>query len=260
MGLDRINPVALITGAASGVGAACARDIAMRSDGGLILVDRDEAALDRLADLLGEQGAAPERVSILAFDVCDLQQWERASAFIKDQYGRLDWALASADPSSAASNADNGLVDWPRVNLDGAVLTLRAAMPLMKLNSQGGAIVVAASAAALKAESGPNAAAKGMLQLLRIVAKEGAPDNIRVNAVTLGAAGASIATLAPSFQDLARQAGGEHAAFHKIAQLATPLARYAGADDIARLVLMLLADETAVSGVTLVAEPSNRLS
>jgi NAD(P)-dependent dehydrogenase (short-subunit alcohol dehydrogenase family) len=240
---DRLNAVALITGAGYGIGAACARDIGKRADGGLILIDADEGALAATADDLELRGAFPERVSTLAFDAADAARWAQAAEFIKAQYGRLDWALVNAGVTSTI--------------LAGALLTLRSVMPLMRGNARGGAVVVTAAAALLKAESGIaayGAAKSGLLQLMRVAAKEGAPDNIRVNAIVSGGVETPMLRKAPMFQDLVRQKGGERAAFDAIAKQATPLARYAGADDIARLTLMLLSDESAITGATLVVD------
>jgi NAD(P)-dependent dehydrogenase (short-subunit alcohol dehydrogenase family) len=255
MGLERLDTVAIITGAASGIGAACARDVAKRAEGGLILVDQDVDALDRLADALGEQGAAPERVSMLAFDVGDADDWARAGQFIRDQYGRLDWAVVNAAAAPASTGAPTDLIDWRRsmaTNLDGAFMSLRTVMPLMKLNSQGGAVVITAPAAAIKSD--PASALKaGLLQLVRAAAKEGAPDLLRINALAHSGAEAPVAASLPLFQDLVGQAGGEQAALEAIAKLAMPAARYAETD-VARAILMLLSDATPISGATLVVD------
>lgn len=255
--MDRLNPVTLITGAASGIGAACARDLAQRSKGGLLLVDHDDAALAAVADGLDQP---PERVSTLAFDVADADRWAQAAKFIESQYGRLDWAIVNAGVAHSAPIAETDLVDWRRVmstNLDGAFLTLRTVMPLMSRNAQGGAIVVTASAAAIKAEPGVGAYAAskaGLLQLMRVAAKEGAPNNIRVNAIAPGGVETPMWSTMPWFADLVRETGSERAAFDKIAGMATPLARYAGAEDIARLIIMLLSENAPITGATLVVD------
>jgi 2-keto-3-deoxy-L-fuconate dehydrogenase len=260
MEADRLDAIALITGAGSGIGAAVARDIARRSDGGLILVDFDEDALAAVADDLEQNHVAPERVSTLAFDVADQDWWKRAAEFIRGQYGRLDWAVVNAGVAHSSKIEETDLVDWRRVmstNLDGAFLTLRTVMPLMRGNIRGGSIVVSASAAAIKAEPGVGAYAAskaGLLQLMRVAAKEGAPDNIRVNAIAPGGVETPMWSSMPWFQDLVRENGSERAAFDAIAQLATPLARYASADDIARLIIMLLSDESPITGATLVVD------
>lgn len=257
MDLARINPVTLITGAASGIGAACASLLARRSEGGLILADFDEDALCKTADSLSQP---PERVSTLAFDVADPDRWADAAHFIQAQYGRLDWAIVNAGVAHSSRIEETDLVDWRRVmstNLDGAFLTLRAVMPLMRENAQGGSIVVTASAAALKAELGVGAYAAskaGLLQLMRVAAKEGAGDNIRVNAIAPGGVETPMWSTMPWFQDLVREKGSERAAFDSIAAMATPLARYAAADDIARLIVMLLSDDSPITGATLVVD------
>jgi NAD(P)-dependent dehydrogenase (short-subunit alcohol dehydrogenase family) len=58
----------------------------------------------------------------------------------------------------------------------------------------------------------------------------------------------------PWFADLVRESGSEKAAFDRLASMATPLARYAAADDIARLIIMLLSDEAPITGATLVVD------
>jgi len=244
MDFDRLNPVALISGATFGLGAACARPIAHAAEGGLIIVDRDAALLEKLADKLGEQGAAPERVSMLANDGSDANWWDRAGEFIKGQYGRLDWAIINACPPPLA---DGDLVDWKRdasAQLESAFQTLRTVMPLMRFNSQGGAIVVIAPASSIKPEP-------GLLQLIRAAAREAAEDNIRVNAIATESADAAALQ---SFQNIVRETGSERAAFEIIANLSPPLARYAAGDDVMRLLLMLLTDDAPVTGATLVVE------
>lgn len=254
---DRLNPVALITGAASGIGAAAAQRLAAKASGGLILIDIDEAALAAAADALENP---PERVSTLAFDISDPARWRAAGDFIADQYGRLDWAVANAGIAQSGAIADLAFEDWRRVmavNLDGAFLTLRAAMALMRANAQGGAIVAVASASGLKAEPGVaayGASKAGLLHLMKVAAREGAPDRIRVNAVAPGGVETPMWRGVPMFQDLVRQAGSERAAFDQLAAHATPLARYAGADDIARLIEFLLIDPAPITGATLVAD------
>ena len=166
------RPVALVTGAASGIGAACARLIT--ADGGavLVMVDRDEDGLAAMVTTL----PCPEDALAIALDVTDETAWARATVMIEDRCGRLDWVVASAGVAFAAIT-DTRLEDWRRVlaiNLDGVFLTLRATLPLIRAGGQGGSVVVISSAAAVKAEAGVGAygASKaGALHLAKVAAK-----------------------------------------------------------------------------------------
>ena len=243
MELDRLTPVALVTGAASGFGAACASLLSRRAEGGLILVDIDEAALCKTADSLSQP---PERVSTLAFDIADSKRWADAAQFIRAQYGRLDWAVVNA---GAAPAAQSDLVEWRRdAELDDAFLALRAVTPLMRANAQGGAIVVTASTAAL------NAPKAGLTQFMRVAAQEATPGIVRVNAIAPGGVDTPQWANMPWFQDLVTEHDGEAAALDALAQNPAPLARYAAAGDVARLILLLLSDASSLTGATLVVD------
>lgn len=242
MELDRLTPVALVTGAASGFGAACASLLSRHAEGGLILVDTDEDALCKTADALSQP---PERVSTLAFDVADPKRWGDAAAFIRAQYGRLDWAVINA----AAQPAPSELVEWRRdAELDDAFMALRAVTPLMRSNTQGGAIVVTASTATL------NAPKAGLTQFMRVAAQEATPGVVRVNAIAAGGPDTPGWAEMPWFQDLVIHAGSEGGALDQIGQDNPPLARYAAASDVARLIKLLLSDASTVTGATLVVD------
>ncbi len=257
MDLDRLNAVALITEAASAMGSACARAIAKSAAGGLILADRNEDALAKLADELEALRIAPERVSILAFDVTDPDRWAQASDFIRTQYGRIDWAVLNADAARDAAAEESDLVDWGRLmpaSLESITLSLRHAGPLMQGNFQGGAIVITAPSAAIKIENGALGAKSGLLPLVRAAAQTGAAHTVRVNAIAVGAVEAKPLADAPLFQDMVATAGGARAAFETLGKSTPPLARYAAKDDAGRLAVMLLSDENPITGATLVVD------
>ena len=140
------------------------------------------------------------------------------------------------------------------VNLDGAFLTLRSAMRAMK--GRGGAIVVTASAAGIKAEAGVGAygASKAaLIHLVKVAAKEGAPARIRVNAIAPAGVETPVWDQVPMFADRA-EAIGRDAAFAELAA-GTPLGRYARPEEVAAQIAFLLSDDAAlVTGATLVGD------
>jgi 2-keto-3-deoxy-L-fuconate dehydrogenase len=230
----RLNPVALVSGAASGIGAACARSLATYASGGLIMVDNDEAALSAVANALP---SPPERVSTLAFDAGDPEAWKRAQTFIRTQYGRLDWAVAGVDAERRLDSAA-----LPRATLGVA----NAVTPLMKTNIQGGTIVLALAAHAAKVDA--------LLQLVRVASKEGAAHKVRVNAVLNGAVESALWRRDPDFAALIREKRDEIGALNHIAANTIPLVRCGATQDILRLVRLLLSDDSAISGATLAVD------
>jgi NAD(P)-dependent dehydrogenase (short-subunit alcohol dehydrogenase family) len=239
------NAVALITGAASGIGAAAATHLAERGTKKLILCDSQEGKLADFAFSL------PCERQLLIGDVADEELWAAA-----DLSG-LTHAVVNAGIGFAAPIADTSLEDWRRVmavNLDGAFLALKAAMKAMR---DGGAIVITASAAGLKAERGiaAYAASKAaVIQLARVAAKEGAP-RIRVNAIAPGGVETPIWSDQPFFEDLVSKCGGEEAAYRALAEPGTPLGRFASPAEIAAQIGFLLSNEAAfTTGSCLVAD------
>jgi 2-keto-3-deoxy-L-fuconate dehydrogenase len=250
--------VALVTGAGSGIGAATAVRLADAGVVGLVLTDRDGAALDALAARLDRPGL---RLLARVADVAEEGAWLALEDDSRRTFGRLDCAVANAGIAHGESLAEHAFETWRRVlsvNLDGVFLTLRTALRLIRAGGQGGAIVVVASAAAVKAEPGIaayGASKAGALQLARVAAKEGAPDRIRVNAILPGGVETPIWRDVPFFQQLVQESGDERAAFEHMASLATPLGRYATADEVATQIAFLLSDAAAtMTGAALVTD------
>lgn len=245
---------ALITGAASGIGAATARRLAEEGLSGLVLTDVDRAALKAAAGDLVRDGLD---VLTLAFDVGDPAAWADAEGTIRARFGGLDALVANAGVGAGGRLVDLAYEEWRRVlrvNLDGVFLTLKHGLRLMR---DGGAAVVVASAAGIKAEPGigPYAASKaGAAQLAKVAAKEQASRGVRVNAIAPGGVDTPIWNEVPFFRDLEAKLGRE-AAVAEMAAMATPLKRYASADEIAAQIAWLLSDAAAyMTGAVLVAD------
>ncbi|MFT4027975.1 MAG: SDR family oxidoreductase [Novosphingobium sp.] len=241
---DFSGRTALITGAASGIGAATARWLAARGIAELVLVDRDEPRLGLNCPARRYTG-----------DVADEALWER----IEREVPRLDHALLGAGIANGCPIADQSFAEWRRVlstNLDGMFLSLRTALRLMK--DGGRSLVLTASVNGMKAEPGTSAygASKaGVLQLAKVAAKEAAPLGIRVNAIAPGGVDTPIWDDMPFFQDMASDLGSREAAIAAMGKMATPLGRYASAEEVAAQIGFLLSDAAAnITGTALVSD------
>lgn len=225
---------ALVTGAASGIGRAVAERLADDGVLHLVLVDRDAAALEALRLRC--------RVDRIIGDVADETLWNEAA--LPD----LDFAVINAGVAGAGPIAELDFAEWRRilsVNLDGAFLTLRAAMRAMA--GRGGAIVAVSSASGIKAEPGVaayGASKAALIQLVKVAAKEGAAQGIRVNAIAPAGVETSVWDAVPMFADRAAEIGRDEA-FAEMAKLATPMGRYAKPEEIAGQIAFLLSDEAA---------------
>jgi 2-keto-3-deoxy-L-fuconate dehydrogenase len=246
---DFTDAIILVTGAASGIGAAVATRIANEGARKLILIDMDE---DRLRDFAF---SLPCERQVLIGDVADEQLWADA-----DLTG-LTHAVVNAGIGAGGPIEDLAFAEWRRVlsvNLDGAFLTLQAAMRAIRSTGQSGAIVLTASAAGVKAEPGIaayGASKAAVIHLARIAAKEGASANIRVNAIAPGGVETAIWTGLSFFQDLVESTGSEAAAYKAMAVMATPLGRYAKPEEIAGQIAFLLSDRAAyITGACLVSD------
>jgi NAD(P)-dependent dehydrogenase (short-subunit alcohol dehydrogenase family) len=244
---------ALVTGAASGIGEAVVLRLVREGVGGLVLVDRDEQGLASIAS-----GAGGAQVVVRRHDVADPDAWAATEAAAREAFGGVDLAVVNAGVSIAGRVAEQTFADWRAVlstNLDGAFLTLQAALRLI---SDGGAIVAVASASAVKAEpaTGAYAASKaGVVQLTKVAAREAASRGVRVNAILPGGVKTPIWQAVPMFRELVQDAGDEDLAFDKMAAWATPLGRYAEAEEVAGMIAFLLSDQAAtVTGAALVCD------
>ena len=238
---------ALVTGAASGIGAATARWLDSHGIAELIVVDLDER---RLAEL--DLGCTVQRI---AGDVADPELWTAVAA----QAAGLDHAVINAGVAAAAPIVDLDLEQWRKVmatNLDGTFLGLRCSLRAMQ--AAGGSIVVTASVSGLKAEPGTGAYAASKaaaLQLARVAAREAAPRGIRINAIAPGGVDTAIWDQMPFFQELVAQHGDRGAAMAEMGRMATPLGRYATADEIAAQIGFLLSPSAAtITGAVLVSD------
>ena len=240
-------PKTLITGAASGIGRATAELLA-RQGHELVLVD--------INDLAPIVPGHPGTTRVIG-NVSSETFWTEAEPGLAG----LTHAVTIAGVSSAGPIDQLDFAEWRRVmsvNLDGAFLTLRAALRAIKASSGPRALVLTASVSGIKPE--PGVAAYGsskaaVIQLARVAAKEVAPEGVRVNAIAPGGVDTPIWDGMSFFEDLVASEGSRDAAMQAMAKMATPLGRYAKADEIAAQIAFLLSEDAAtITGAILTSD------
>jgi rhamnulose-1-phosphate aldolase/alcohol dehydrogenase len=181
-----VGKIALVTGAAGGIGAATARKL-LAAGACVMLTDRDAEALGRTRDAFGaEHGRDVVRAETC--DVTDEAQVAASFAACAREFGGLDILVCNAGLASSAPIEETTVALWRKnydVLVEGYFLAARSAFPLMRLQ-KGGSIVFIGSKNALAAT--PNASAyasakAAAVHLARCLALEGAEAGIRVNVV-----------------------------------------------------------------------------
>lgn len=236
---------ALVTGAASGIGAACARSLSARGAAKLFLVDVDGAGLDAL-DL-------PVEVHRIVGSVADEALWQD----LEPRMAGLDHSVVNAGIGAGGPIASLTLADWRRVmavNLDGAFMTL--ASSLRAMGESGGSAVVVASTTGIKPVPGigPYGVSKAAVaHMARIAAVENARKGIRVNAIAPGGVDTAIWESGEDFKASVAAIGRE--ATLKAMAKTTPLGRFATSEEMADTILYLLSDAAAnITGHVMVSD------
>ena len=250
--------VALVTGAANGLGRAAALTLA-REGAILVATDLQQAAG---ASLIDEILATGGRGRFLRHDVTDEDAWRAGVDNIRRAEGRLDVLVNNAGIGLSGPVTEMSLADWRRqtaVNLDGVFLGVKHALPLMRLGG-GGSIINVSSIAGIKAS--PNVsgycATKGAVRLFtKSVALEcaAAKDGVRVNSLHPGIVETAIwDTLIGTGPEgaNARPRGPTLAA---LTERAVPLGRPGLPEEVAAGVLWLASDDASyVTGTELVID------
>jgi 2-keto-3-deoxy-L-fuconate dehydrogenase len=239
--LNLHGKTALVTGAASGIGAAVARALASRG-AHVVVADRDQLGGESIVREIANAGG---RATFAALDVTAPVSVDAAFA-ASDVIGTLDLLVCSAGIGFIGDILATGPEDFDRlmsVNARGVFLCCQAAVKRMKATGRGGAIVNIASIAGKIAlsERFAYAATKGaVLMMTRAIACDFVKDQIRCNCVCP-------ARVHTAFVDayLAKNYPGREA--EKLAELADaqPMGRMGEPDEIANLVLYLCSDEAA---------------
>jgi len=241
------DKVALITGAASGMGAATAR-----------LFGREGARMVFVADILDKEGAevvdsigkAQGRARYLHLDVTDEGQWQAAIA-AAEQAGGLDVLVNNAGISGSAEQDLYDTAAWNRlmgINATGVFLGMKYGTALMKKQGRGGSIINLSSVSGIVGQANIHVgynASKGAVRLItKAAAAQHGRDNIRVNSVHPG--------LMPPMRTSGRTADPVTRA--KTLK-GVPLGRAGEVDEVANAILFLASDESSyITGAELVVD------
>jgi NAD(P)-dependent dehydrogenase (short-subunit alcohol dehydrogenase family) len=230
------NKVALITGAASGMGASMARIFA--GEGAKVVVADVLEAEGKavVADITRANGAA----MFHRLDVSNETEWKAAVDAALAAYGRLDILVNNAGLSGSAVEDLFETAAWDRlmaVNAGGVFLGMKFAVPLMTAQG-GGAIINVSSISGITGQHGVHVgynASKGAVRTLtKAAAVQHGADNIRVNSVHPG--------LMPPMRSSGRTADPEVRA-KMLRQV--PMGRAGRPEEVANAVLFLASDEAS---------------
>ena len=230
------NKVAIITGAAGGMGAAEAR-LFVQEGAKVLLTDIQEEKLKETTKEIANEGGA---VSCIAHDVASPEAWERVIEKAIKEFGGIDILVNNAGiTGSFVSFSDSTYEDFQRVmkiNLDSQYLGIKSVIEPMK-KRKGGSIINISSIAGLVGVAGVNPAyiaSKGASRLLtKQAAQDLIGDNIRVNSVHPG--GVKTDMVAPFLSD---------PEVYKQAIAPIPAKRFGEANEVAYAVVYLASDES----------------
>ncbi len=182
------DKVALVTGAASGIGKEIARTYA-KEGAKVVIADLNKEAADSTAAELRAQGYGAMGV---AMDVTDEAQVMAGVAEVVTAWGGVDVLVSNAGIQIVHPVEEFSLADWKKmlaIHLDGAFLTTKAVLPHMYASGRGGSVIFMGSvhskeASVLKA---PYVTAKhGLIGLAKVIAKEGGKHGVRANVICPG--------------------------------------------------------------------------
>ncbi|MFC4554146.1 SDR family NAD(P)-dependent oxidoreductase [Georgenia faecalis] len=234
--------VAIVTGAAAGIGGAVAEALVARG-ASVVGVDRDADALDRAAAAAQD---GPGRLVPAVGDVADADRWRVLAEEVRADHGGIDALVCAAGVQrygSVDATDDATYREVMDVNVGGAFQACRVGVPLLRARG-GGAVVLVASVQGYGAQSdvAAYAASKGALHALtRAMAIDHAAEGIRVNSVSPGSVDTPMLRWAAELfsegrppEELLAQWGRSH-----------PLGRVARASEVAEAVEFLLSERAS---------------
>ncbi len=235
--------VAIITGAASGIGRATALLFA-ENGAKVVVADVNLKGANETVDLIIRQGG--DAIAVYC-DVKDEKSNEQMYAKVLEKYGRLDILHINAGLANEYKEIENtSLEEFEKVhaiNIKGPFLNAKHAVPIMKKQGDGGVILITSSISGVRPRAGlaAYASSKGAAILLaKELAIELAPYGIRVNSICPVASDTPLLRNQVSEETMMQMAKG------------IPLGRLGKAEDMANAALFLCSDNSSfITGVTM---------
>jgi 3(or 17)beta-hydroxysteroid dehydrogenase len=240
------NKVAFITGAASGIGAACAKRF-VREGARVWIADLNAKAGQILAAELGEAAR------FVSLDVTQEPSWRNAIDAVRKMHGRLDILVNSAGISIPADIEQASYEHWQgtqRINSDGVFLGCKVGLELMRTTTSAGAIINLSSTLGLRPQAGfvaYDASKASVWALTRALAlhccEKGYP--IRCNSVHPGAV---LTPMTQAYLD----AAPDPDEMLKLFAAGHPMKRIGKPEELANAILFLASDEASfITGIAL---------
>ncbi|MDQ1814745.1 3-hydroxybutyrate dehydrogenase [Massilia sp. CCM 9210] len=182
------DKVAVITGAASGIGKHIAK-VYFDSGAKVVIADLDLKAAEAAARELDPSG---ERSMAVAMNVTSEEEVEAGIAAAAARFGGIDVLVSNAGIQIVAPLESFAFADWKKmlaIHLDGAFLTTRACLKVMYAQGRGGSVIYMGSVHSKEASPLKSAyvtAKHGLIGLCKVVAKEGAAHGVRANVICPG--------------------------------------------------------------------------
>jgi NAD(P)-dependent dehydrogenase (short-subunit alcohol dehydrogenase family) len=235
--------VALVTGAATGIGRSIA--LAMGAAGARVGIGDISQAGQRTADDIVAAGAEA------SFVTCDVSAPGEVQSLVDEvatAFGAIDILVNNAGISDTSKRVHEVEVeDWDRVlavNLRGPFLCAKFALPHLIASGRGAIVNIASMFGLVGAPvSGPYAASKGgLVNLTRQLAVDYGPDGVRVNAICPGYIDTDMGGRRAAYSPEQRKAANERRDANAALQ---PIGRQAHADEVARVALFLASDASS---------------
>ena len=244
--------VAIVTGAASGMGKADAELLA-REGARVVLADLNEADGKAVADAIGEAAV------FMRLDVTDEENWRSVVAATLEQFGRLDILVNNAGMIALGSIVDTDLASWRQINAvnsDGVFLGCKHAIPAMA-ESGGGSIINMSSVAAIHGQSfvaaytASKGAVRALTKSIAMFCKE-QKNGIRCNSVHPDGVKTPMVVKVATGKDSATQE--EIDELGRVTNMCDP-------EDVANLVLFLASEESRfINGAEMLIDDASTIT